>query len=110
MNTMITRTITILAVVCLATLAFAQAKKPAAFYCKYCGHKASSVASLTASACIRHPNGPHKGRHALYEGSEKDSYTCKYCGHKASSISSLTSSACIRHPNGPHKGKHAPAL
>ena len=32
---------------------FAQAKKPPAFYCKYCGHKASSVASLTASACIR---------------------------------------------------------
>ena len=94
----------------LTLFALAQAKKPPAFYCKYCGHKASSVASLTASACIRHPNGPHKGRHALYEGSEKESYTCKYCGHKASSISSLTSSACIRHPNGPHKGKHAPAL
>ena len=89
---------------------FAQAKKPAAFYCKYCGHKTASVASLTASACFRHPNGPHKGRHALYEGSEKASYTCKYCGHKASCISSLTSSACIRHPNGPGKGKHAPAL
>ena len=55
---MIARNITILAVVCMATLAFAQAKKPAAFYCKYCGHKASSVASLTASACIRHPAGP----------------------------------------------------
>ena len=94
----------------LTFFAFAQTKKPPAFYCKYCGHKASSVASLTASACIRHPNGPHKGRHALYEGSEKESYTCKYCGHKASSISSLTASACIRHPNGPHKGKHAPAL
>ena len=98
-----------LAIVGLALFALAQAKKPA-FYCKYCGHKASSVASLTASMCIRHPDGPHKGRHALYEGSEKESYTCKYCGHKASSIASLTSSACIRHPNGPHKGKHAPAL
>ena len=94
----------------LTLFALAQAKKPPAFYCKYCGHKATSVASLTASACIRHPDGPHKGRHALYEGSEKESYTCKYCGHKASSIASLTASACIRHPNGPHKGKHEPAL
>ena len=71
----ITKTVVALAVVGTALIAFAQAKKPPAFYCKYCGHKASSVASLTASACIRHPNGPHKGRHALYEGSEKESYT-----------------------------------
>ena len=110
MKLIVTKTVTALAVVGMTLIAFAQAKKPSAFYCKYCGHKASSVASLTASACIRHPNGPHKGRHALYEGSEKDSYTCKYCGHKASSIATLTASACIRHPNGPHKGKHAPAL
>ena len=110
MNTMITRTITILVVVCMATLTFAQAKKPPAFYCKYCGHKASSVASLTASACIRHPNGPHKGRHALYEGSEKEKYTCKYCGKQFTSIASLTASKCIRHPAGPHKGNHVPAL
>jgi len=110
MKLIVTKTVTALAVVGMTLIALAQAKKPPAFYCKYCGHKASSVASLTASACIRHPNGPHKGRHALYEGSEKDSYTCKYCGHKASSIATLTASACIRHPNGPHKGKHAPAL
>ena len=109
-NMKVKRTIAILAIAGMTLLAIAQAKKPPAFYCKYCGHKASSVASLTASMCIRHPDGPHKGRHALYEGSEKEAYTCKYCGHKASSISSLTSSACIRHPNGPHKGKHAPAL
>ena len=104
------KTVVVALIAGLALFALAQAKKPPAFYCKYCGHKASSVASLTASACIRHPNGPHKGRHALYEGSEKESYTCKYCGHKASSIATLTSSACMRHPNGPHKGKHAPAL
>jgi len=110
MNKMITRTISILAVVCMATFALAQAKKPASFYCKYCGHKASSVASLTASACIRHPNGPHKGRHALYEGSEKEKYTCKYCGKQVTSIASLTASKCIRHPDGPHKGNHVPAL
>ena len=42
---------------------FAQAKNPQAFYCKYCGQKASSIAALTAAACIRHPNGPHKGKH-----------------------------------------------
>ena len=110
LNSTVTKTLAFLAIACMAFVALAQAKRPAAFYCKYCGHKATSVASLTASACIRHPDGPHKGRHVLYEGSEKESYTCKYCGHKASSISSLTSSACIRHPNGPHKGKHAPAL
>ncbi|MBR4172432.1 MAG: hypothetical protein IKR48_12340 [Kiritimatiellae bacterium] len=80
------------------------------FYCKYCGAKFSSVASLTASSCMRHPNGPGKGRHALYEGSEKLSYTCKYCGRKASDIRSLTSSKCMRHPDGPCKGWHEPAL
>ena len=104
------KTIVVALIAGLTLFALAQVKKPPAFYCKYCGHKATSVASLTASACIRHPDGPHKGRHALYEGSEKEAYTCKYCGHKASTISSLTASACIRHPNGPHKGKHAPAL
>ena len=111
MKVHVTRKTVVVALIAGLTLfALAQAKKPQAFYCKYCGHKATSVASLTASACIRHPDGPHKGRHVLYEGSEKETYTCKYCGHKASTIASLTASACIRHPNGPHKGKHAPAL
>ena len=109
LNSTVTKTLAFLAIACMAFVAFAQAKKPA-FYCKYCGHKASSVASLTAGACIRHPNGPHKGRHALYEGSEKNAYTCKYCGTKASSIAALTAGACLRHLNGPHKGKHEPAL
>ena len=110
MNSTIVKTVAALAVVGMAFFALAQAKKPSAFYCKYCGHKASSVASLTASACIRHPNGPHKGRHALYEGSEKEKYTCKYCGKLFTSIASLTASKCIRHPDGPHKGNHEPAL
>lgn len=96
--------------VALALCAFAQAKKPPAFYCKYCGHKASSVMSLTASLCIRHPSGPCKGRHVLYEGGEKEQYMCKHCGKKATSIATLTGSLCIRHPNGPCKGKHEPAL
>ena len=94
----------------LMFFAFAQAKNPAAFYCKYCGHKATTVASLTSAMCIRHPNGPHKGRHALYEGSEKEKYTCRHCGIQFTSIASLTASKCIRHPNGPHKGNHEPAL
>lgn len=80
------------------------------FYCEYCGQKFSSVSSLTSGFCLRHPDGPHKGRHKLYEGSEKSKYTCKYCGQSFNSISSLTSGYCLRHPNGPHKGRHAPAL
>ena len=82
----------------------------AKFYCEYCGHSASSVQSLTASSCYRHPKGPNKGRHKLYEGGEKSKYTCKYCGHQASSIQTLISSSCFRHPDGPNKGRHAPAL
>ena len=35
------------------------------YQCKYCGHKARDVGSLTGSACQRHPDGPGKGRHAL---------------------------------------------
>lgn len=80
------------------------------FYCEYCGQKFSSVSNLTASSCPRHPLGSHKGKHKLYEGSEKPKYTCKYCGQSFSSISTLTSSSCHRHPDGSHKGKHSPAL
>ena len=63
MNSTITKTVAALAVASMVFFALAQAKKPPAFYCKYCGFKASSIASLTAAACIRHPNGPHKGKH-----------------------------------------------
>ena len=80
------------------------------FYCEYCGSRYPSVASLTANTCPRHPNGTHKGKHKLYEGSEKSQYTCKYCGQNYSNLSSLTANTCARHPNGTHKGKHAPAL
>ncbi len=34
------------------------------YYCEYCGLKYSSVAVLTSVSCRRHPNGPHKGKHA----------------------------------------------
>ena len=80
------------------------------FYCEYCGSKYSSVASLTASSCSRHPDGSYKGKHKLYEGSEKSQYTCKYCGQNYSNIASLTSNNCARHPDGSYKGKHSPAL
>ena len=33
-------------------------------YCEYCGNSYSSISSLTASWCIRHPSGPNKGKHA----------------------------------------------
>jgi DNA-directed RNA polymerase subunit RPC12/RpoP len=80
------------------------------FYCEYCGQKFLSVNNLTSMNCSRHPNGSGKGKHKLYEGSEKSKYTCKYCGQQFLSVSSLTSMNCSRHPNGSGKGKHAPAL
>lgn len=82
----------------------------AKFYCEYCGKDYNSISSLTASNCVRHPNGVNKGKHKLYEGSEKSKYTCKYCGKEYNSISSMTASNCVRHPNGVNKGKHSPAL
>ena len=72
------------------------------YYCKYCGNKASSIASLTAFTCRNSPSG----KHILYEGGELSQYECKYCGNKASSIASLTAFTCR---NSPH-GKHEPAI
>lgn len=92
----------------MGLLAADQVKKH--YYCKYCGLKTVSVKSLTAGFCQRHPSGPMKGRHALYEGAESETYTCKYCGYSASTISSLTASKCQRHPNGAANGRHEPAL
>lgn len=80
------------------------------FYCEYCGQQFSSVNQLTMHSCVRHPYGPHKGPHKLYEGCEKPRYTCKYCGQTFPTINLMTANTCVRHPNGPHKGKHSPAL
>lgn len=80
------------------------------YYCEYCGQKYSSISSLTSNYCSKHPVGCNKGKHKLYEGSEKTEYFCKFCGQKYSSISSLTSNYCSKHPDGCNKGKHAPAL
>jgi DNA-directed RNA polymerase subunit RPC12/RpoP len=80
------------------------------YYCKYCGTKNSNLASLTVSDCQRHPAGPNKGKHALYEGAEKPKYECKHCGASNSNLASLTGSSCPRHPLGANKGHHEPAL
>jgi predicted nucleic acid-binding Zn ribbon protein len=72
------------------------------FYCANCGSEFSSVQALTSCSCYRHPLGANKGKHFLYEGSEKSKYTCKYCGQQYSSIRSMTSSVCYRHPLGPN--------
>jgi hypothetical protein len=80
------------------------------YYCKYCGTKAANIPTLTDNICSRHPNGPNKGKHALYEGTEKPKYECKYCGATAPSILSLTCNTCQRHPLGANKGHHEPAL
>lgn len=79
------------------------------FYCKYCGTFRSSIQNLTSGNCPRHPDGPYKGRHVLYQGYEKKQYTCEFCGTIRSSITNLTAGNCPRHPNGPNKGKHCPA-
>ena len=82
----------------------------AKFYCKYCGNSYSTLTALTACSCPRHPDGPGRGKHALYEGDEKDRYVCKYCGNSYSTLTALTACSCPRHPDGPGKGKHSPAL
>jgi hypothetical protein len=80
------------------------------FYCEYCGQSFSSVAALTALNCSRHPAGPNKGKHSVYQGSEKPKYTCKYCGQQFRLIQTMTGTCCHRHPDGANRGRHAPAL
>lgn len=80
------------------------------YFCKYCGSKASNISTLTNGSCSRHPNGANKGKHTLYQGTEKTQYSCQYCGTKASTISNLTIGTCVRHPLGSNKGHHEPAL
>lgn len=79
-------------------------------YCEYCGTSSSTIPGLVSNSCHRHPLGAGKGKHKLYEGSEKSTYSCKYCGTSSSSLQGLTNNSCHRHPSGPGKGKHAPAL
>lgn len=78
------------------------------YFCEYCGLKFSSVRSLTALRCNRHPLGPGNGNHQLYEGAEAHKYLCEYCGQESSSISGLTGLRCTRHPTDPRNGRHKP--
>lgn len=80
------------------------------YYCEYCGQEFSNPRNLTAQNCLKHPNGALKGKHKLYEGSEKSQYICKYCGNSFNSIRILTAQKCLKHPNGTLKGGHSPAL
>ena len=73
------------------------------FYCKYCGAKHATIASLTSYACSKNPEGK---KHSLYEGAEKSQYLCKCCGAKYPSIAGLTSAVCSKSPT----KKHQPAL
>lgn len=41
------------------------------YYCEYCGKKFPDVRTLTSGTCTYHPDGSNKGRHKLYEGTEK---------------------------------------
>ena len=80
------------------------------YYCEYCGLSFSDVRQLTGLNCHRHPNGANRGKHKLYEGSEKPRYTCRYCGTQFSTIMQMTGLKCFRHPDGANKGNHSPAL
>jgi hypothetical protein len=78
------------------------------YYCENCGSKSNSILSLTEKSCYRHPLGSGKGKHEVYQGSEKAQYSCKYCGGTSSTIFSLTSFSCPQHPNGNNEGRHLP--
>lgn len=80
------------------------------YFCEHCGQSFYNVRALTAALCARHPDGPNRGRHRLYEGEAARPCTCRYCGVHAPDIRNLTLGNCQRHPNGPLRGRHAPAL
>ncbi len=95
-------------IICLTNINLSMAKNN--YYCEYCGHKFPDVRLLTSATCSRHPDGCNRGRHKLYEGSEKSKYTCKYCGRQFPSIMTMVGGTCAYHPKGSNKGPHAPAL
>lgn len=101
-------TLLFIVVVSIIFSAFTMQKKN--YYCEYCGHKFPDVRQLTSASCSRHPDGANKGKHKLYEGSEKSKYTCKYCGKQFPSIMVMTVGTCVNHPKGSNKGNHSPAL
>lgn len=36
----------------------------AQYVCKYCGMKNQKLSSLVINKCMKHPNGPIKGKHS----------------------------------------------
>lgn len=73
------------------------------YNCEYCETASSSISTLVASPFHRYPLGINKGKHRLYEKSEKSKYDSKYYGTSLFSLQSLTASPCYRHPNGANK-------
>lgn len=69
------------------------------YYCKYCGHHAATVGTLTINSC---PYSPTK-KHQPYEGPVQSKYTCKFCGYKASTMGTLCINLCSKSPNKHHQ-------
>jgi hypothetical protein len=80
------------------------------YYCENCGIKFSNPRDLLSNSCHQHPNGFGKGKHILYQGSEKSKYFCKFCGTSFSNLRDLCGNSCAKHPYGFGKGHHRPAL
>lgn len=78
-------------------------------YCKYCGTSARDARTLLNGWCLKHPDGPSRGKHVAYDGCENGPYECKYCGREFRDIASMVNGWCPRHPDGPSRGKHSPA-
>lgn len=79
------------------------------YSCRFCGSRFSSISSMTANKCSRHPDGAYKGYHSPYQGDNaKKKFFCSYCGSSFTSIGSMTANKCSRHPNGAYKGYHSP--
>ena len=64
-------TIILLLTLTMATSSQKPRKTMPKYYCEYCGLSFSDVRQLTGLNCHRHPNGANRGKHKLYEGSEK---------------------------------------
>lgn len=103
-------TIILLLTLTMATSSQKPQKTMPKYYCEYCGQSFSDVRQLTSAPCAYHPDGTNRGRHKLYEGSEKSRYTCRYCGTQFSTIMQMVTAPCAYHPKGTNKGRHSPAL
>ena len=71
----------------------------AKYYCKWCGKYFSSIQNMSASKCVKNPEGDY---HELYEGSEKSKYQCKRCGKTFPSLSTMAASQCLKNPHHKH--------